>query len=129
MKEKDLQTKVNLYLRNRWERGPAVFELKICHEKSMPWGAVKDHQINALKIAKHGRLAYKIPDVGIEQKPFDCILLMGVPAYVLVMFYKKGQKNIYIIDVDVYEKESVESDRRSLTEERAAEIGELITLA
>lgn len=95
----------------------------------MRFDAVKPHQINALKVAKHGKLAYKIPDVGIEQKPFDCIFLTGLPAYVLIMFYKKGEKKFYIIDVDVYEKESIESVRRSLTEERASEIGEVYELA
>lgn len=127
MKEKDLQTRVTAYMKNRW-KGTAVFELKICHEKSMPFEMVKEHQIHALHSAKTGVIAYKIPDVGFDQKPFDMIVLDKVSAYVLVMFYTRGCNHFYIIDVDRYVAESELSERRSLTEERAQEIGEKIVM-
>lgn len=127
MKEKDLQTRVTKYMINRW-KGTAVFELKICHEKSMPFDAVKPHQITALRVAKTGVLAYKIPDVGYDQKPFDMMVLDRVDAYVLVMFYVRGCNHFYIIDVDTYIMENCFSSRRSLTEQRASEIGTKIVM-
>lgn len=127
MKEKDLQSKVTKYMIHRWQTN-AVFELKICKEPSLPFDAVKPHQINALKLAKLGTLAYKIPDVGYDQKPFDMIVLNKVEAYVLVMFYARACKHFYIIDVEDYIFESTYSERRSLTEDRAKEIGKRIDL-
>lgn len=55
----------------------------------------------------------------MDQKPFDCILLSQVPAYIGIMFYKRGEKNVYLIDVDAFELENATSIRRSLTEDRA----------
>ena len=111
---------------NKWTKynlkESSVFELKICKDKSLPFSAVKPHQIRGLKAARIG-LSYKLPDVGMDQKPFDCMLLNNVNGYVVVMFYKRGVKHFYIIDVDVWEKEITTSNRKSLTEERANQIG------
>lgn len=126
MKERDLQTRFNAWLRNRWQGGSAAFELKICHEESMPFSEVKEHQVRNLQIAKHGSLAYKIPDVGMDQKPFDCIFLDKVPAYVAVMFHKRGEKRVYLIDVDIFALEAETSARRSLTPLRASQIGQVV---
>jgi len=114
-------------MKNRWKTS-AVFELKICHEKSLPFSAVQDHQKAALRIAKHERLVHKLPDVGFEQKPFDMFVMSGVEAYVLIMFYTRGCKKIYLIDIDVWLEEERTSGRRSITEDRAKEIGLGITL-
>lgn len=128
MLEKKLQTKVNQYMMNRWYQGSSAFELKVCNEKSLPFSAVKEHQIHALQVAKHSTLSYKIPDVGNDQKPFDMIVLQGVPAYIIVMFYTRGCNHFYIIDVDTFVEESIRSERRSLTEERASVIGTKIVM-
>ena len=101
----------------------SVFELKITNNLALPFDAVKPHQIINLKIAKHGTLPYKIADEGFQQKPFDCVVLRGTPAYVVVMYYQRGQKKFYLIDVDVFTRETQNSDRKSLTEARAREIG------
>lgn len=127
VRESDLQTRITRYMKNCW-KGSAVFELKITHDGSLPFSAVKSHQSAALYIAKHGQLAYKLPDVGWEQKPFDMVVLGGMPAYILVMFYVRGCKTVYIIDIDVWQEEEKTSVRRSLTEDRARAIGKGITL-
>lgn len=89
----------------------------------MPFSAVQPHQILNLQLAKHGMLAYKIEDGTYAPKPFDCFVLAGVPAYIVVMFYRRAQKTFYMIDVDKYVEEVDNSKRKSLTEERAKEIG------
>jgi len=77
-----------------------------------------------LRHAKTGTLVWKIPDVGIALKPFDCFVLCRVRAYVAVMFYKRNQKTFYLIDVDIFLSET-----KGLTEERAREIGQECFLA
>jgi len=129
MREKDLQTRITRYVKNRWQHQSAAIELKITHSKSLSFAAVKDHQIAGLLVAKHGTLAYKIPDTGYDQKPFDMVVLTGAEAYILIMYYQKGCRICYIIDIDVFQKEKETSKRKSLTEERCAEIGEKIVLA
>lgn len=128
MLEKNLQTRITRYVKNRWQHGSAAIEVKITKEKSLPFNAVKDHQIAGLLVAKHGTLSYKIPDTGYDQKPFDMVVFQGAGAYILVMFWKRGCKTCYLLDIDVFLKEKKTSDRKSLTEERACELGETIVL-
>lgn len=114
-------------MKNRWKTS-AAFELKVCNELSLPFSAVQEHQLNALFMAKHSTMAYKIPDVGYDQKPFDLAVLGQAEAYVLIMYTRRGQKDFYIIDIDDFLAESKNSVRRSLTEARAQEIGIRLTL-
>jgi penicillin-binding protein-related factor A (putative recombinase) len=127
MREKDFQTRFNSWLTNRFV-GSGAFELKLTHEKSLPFSAVQEHQIHALNMAKYKSLVYKISDSGIGTKPFDCFKLENVPAYVVVMYYKRGQKDFYMIDIDAFMTEMNISERKSLTPERAGRIGKLYTL-
>jgi penicillin-binding protein-related factor A (putative recombinase) len=127
MREKDFQTKFNHWLTNRFV-GSGAFELKLTHEKSLPFSAVQEHQIHALNMAKYKSLVYKISDSGIGTKPFDCFKLQGVPAFVVVMYYKRGQKDFFMIDIDAFMTEMHTSERKSLTEDRAKKIGQVYTL-
>lgn len=122
--EKDFQKEFNKWVKYKYE-GSGAFELKICKGKSLPFNAVKDHQIDNLRIAKHSDkgLVYKIPDDSIGVKPFDSFKLVCVPSFVVIMFYKRGQKEFIMIDVDKYVEEVNNSERKSLTEDRAKEIG------
>ena len=122
MKESDFQTKFGHWVRNRYQ-GSGVFELKLCKEKSWQFSEIKEHQLAALYIAKHKSLYFKIPDVGVMQKPFDTIVIAGTPAYLAIMFYERGQREFFLIDIDILKREIEVSDRRSLTSDRAREIG------
>lgn len=122
MRESDFQTKFSLWLKYHSE-GSAAYELKFCKDPSLPFTAVQPHQIRALQFAKHNKVIHKIADVGVLQKPFDAFVLAGVPAYVVIQFWKPGYKIFYMIDIDDYVKESETSERQSLTEERAYQIG------
>ena len=106
-----------------------AFELKICKGKSLPYSNIKEHQLWALFNAKHTIIVHKISDMSYGYKPFDCFALAGAEAYLVVMFYKKGKKHSCIlIEIDVMMKEITRGGRRSLTEERALEIGRVVFL-
>ncbi len=128
MKESDFQTLFSKWLKYRFYK-TGVFELKITKEDSIPFSAVKQHQRDALYFANHGNIVYKIPDDTIQSKPFDCLMMVQVPAYVVVMFYlKRGTKHFYLIPIDAWANEQDHGSRKSLTEKRAQEIGQLCTL-
>lgn len=99
------------------------FELKQC-EVSLPFQAVKAHQIDALVCAKLGKFYYKIPDDSVGQKPVDCVALSGVDAYVVI--YYSREKFFCLIDVTDFVQEEKDSSRRSLTASRAREIAEIV---
>lgn len=105
-----------------------AFEAKICKEKSLPFNAVKDHQISNLYQAKHSLWNYKIPDAGY-QNPFDGIQLHQVPSWVVIFWYqKRDDKRFTMIDIDAFCEEKRISTRESLTYERSCEIGKCLEL-
>jgi len=123
MRESIFQTIFNKWLKYNWSKTGA-FELKISKNQSLPFNSVKEHQIQALLNVKHRNIAYKIADDSIGYKPFDSFFLKKEDAWVVIFFYNKlGKKKFYMIDVDVWVKEQSISKRKSITEERAAEIG------
>jgi len=95
----------------------AAFELKVCG-KSLPFSAVKPHQIAGLLHAKHARIFMKLPDVGF-QMPFDDFMLVKSEAYVVIRY---GSGRVVGIDVDDFIAESKVSERRSLTESVAQKL-------
>lgn len=119
--EKDFQTDFGRWLKVIY-RNTGAFELKLSKTGTLPFSAVKPHQRDALFHAKRNVMAYKIPDDTYSQKPFDCFSFAGVPAFVVIMFRGK-QKHFYLIDIDRWIREQNTSGRKSITEERAAEIG------
>lgn len=140
MVEKDMQVLFKHYLSNNPPTKPSVYELKMEKGRALPFERVYDHQIAGLRQAKHKGVYHKIADqpaawVGGKRvhfggkKPFDCLFLKGMEAYVVVMFYKPREtKTIYFIDVDDFVTEKETSERKSLTEERAREIAKSVSV-
>lgn len=128
MRERDLQTKLTHYCRNKWKDGSAAIEVKITKSKSLPFNKVLEHQVAALLLSKHGTFNYKIADTGYDKKPFDMFILNQSKAFIAIMFYTRGCRTIYLIDIDVWCHETKTSKRKSLTEKRAKEIGFEINL-
>jgi len=127
-KEKDFQRLFSKWLKHRFG-GSGAFELKITQGgRALPFSAVQDHQKEALFNAHIRSIVYKIDDSGIGQKPFDCFKLDKVPAYVVVMYYQRGCKHFYMIDIETWIREKKNSHRKSLTEDRAKEIGKVCVL-
>ena len=130
-KERDFQTLFTKWARNRYQ-GTAAFELKLARGNSLPFSALEEHQKNALLGARHAQIGFKIPDTGYTN-PFDFFTLSRVDAFVVVQFSnptaRTHPKDFYLIDIDAWCKEEETSERKSLTIEKAKEIGTLGVLA
>lgn len=99
----------------------------------MPFNRVAEHQAKALLDATGSGMYHKINDAPIfhgskmrftNPKPFDCFYLKRCSAYVVLWFYHPREKKEMIwIEIGEYIAERMRSARKSLTEERAREIG------
>jgi hypothetical protein len=129
MTERDFQTRFTRWARHNIKESCAC-ELKICKTKTLPFSAVKVHQRSSLLAAKKACLVYKIPDVGFDQKPFDCVILNKTSAYLVVLFHvKRGDNEFYMIDIDTVE-DIIAAGRKSIDKETAKEAATYIgTLA
>lgn len=117
MLERDITAKVLQTAKQNLLRSAAI-EIKLCKGESLPFSVLAEHQKQALLHAKHQRLVFKIPDLGL-QNPFDAFLLAGTEAWVAVVFYKERlYKTLFLIDIDAWVKES-EGQRKSLTKDGA----------
>lgn len=118
MLEKDFQTRFGKWATARWPLPrSSAFELKVCNGTSLPFDAVKEHQLAALRGVGR-RFVYKIPDVGFDQKPFDCFMLDRAPGYVVIGFCEPRKKvRGYAISVHTFESYRDFSSKSSLTEE------------
>lgn len=125
-REAAFQTKFNRWLKYEYKRKRVVssaFELKSATSSALPFAEVRLHQKESLLAAKHSRMVYKIPDDSIGYKPFDCFVLDSSAAFIVVQ-YPSGV--FYLVDIDAWCAEESTSKRRSLTEERAKEIAEIV---
>ncbi len=106
-----------------------AFEAKICKEQSLPFCAVKDHQVAALRRANMGIFNYKIGDHGFDQKPFDGFQMAHCESLVVIFWYqKRNDRRITLIPINKWTAEIESSDRKSLTYERSCEIGQCDSL-
>jgi len=132
MKEKDFQTEFG-----KRNKIAGVFELKFTKGKSLPFSALAEHQERAL-IAACGSdgLYHKISDFPIfskskarfnRPKPFDCMFLKWVLAYVVIMFWEpRKKKNVYYIRIFDWVDMREKANRKSVTEEMAKKYAESI---
>ena len=125
MKEKDFQKDFKNWVQENLDKVPcAAFELKIVKKTSsnvnrrFSFSQVEDHQVNYLSYAKHGYCYHKIADdaqtmrikgryvkIIRSQKPFDCFVLRGTGAYIVVWFYiPHHDREMYWIDVDNFKE-------------------------
>ena len=126
--EKDFQTLFNAWCKNIFKR-TAAFELKATENDSLPFNAVQEHQVLALLQVRHHTFVYKIPDLG-NQNPFDSFMMSGADAFVVIMFRSKdvGQKEFVMIPIEHWVAEQKSVERKSITMERAYEIGVVYSL-
>lgn len=138
MREADMQTLFRKHIQTRFPSSSEVYELKICKGSSLPFSALQKHQELALVNAETTGLFHKLTDPPIfyggktrfnAPRPFDCMALVQVKAFVVIWFYKPRAKKIAIkIPIQNFITEREQSSRKSLTEARAHAIGELIML-
>ncbi len=135
MKESDMQSEFSRWLKTGGGDGfdrSTTFELKLTKGgQAIPFRVVKEHQVDGLNRSswKDG-LYWKITDLSLGSKPFDCMWLIGCRAYVVLGWWDDGRRvdglglRWYGIDIDRFEEERKKSKQRSLTEKRAGEICE-----
>lgn len=105
-----------------------IWEVKKTNTNSIPFSGFADHQVASLMKAKHQRLNIKIRDVGIHQKNVDGMTFEKSPSWCLCCYPadNKDGYNCYSIDIDDWYNERRTCGRKSLTEERAKQLGTLI---
>jgi len=128
--EKDFQSSFRRYAKNRMSERTFVYELKVTKGDYINFSRLEDHQEYALRASSGGIAHHKLPDEGISQKPYDGFQVTGVPAFVGVLFNKEEQqKEFFLIPISDWRAAREEVDRKSLTRDKAAEIGERHELA
>lgn len=140
MKEKHFQTEFGHFLQRNILNLPgnmtAVYELKICKQKSIRFDRVKDHQILALLKAKTKWLYHKITDMphfeGMKtrfdaKKPFDCFTICRASAWIVIWPYvknqRKGSREMIFIDVEEWLKVKRLTEGKSIKVERLKSLG------
>lgn len=99
MHEKDFQK-----LFSRANNISGVFELKLVKTKSLAYSKVETHQIQSLLAANTEKgCAYKLSDMSIDKKPFDCFRISNYTAYIVVLYYVPRKTKIaYYIPIKLF---------------------------
>ena len=105
------------YLRDTVKQSCAV-EVKLARGNSLPFSALSEHQERALILASGKGMYHKIADGSGQQTPFDAFCLVGVPAYVAIVYGKV----CCLILINDFVQEKLESKRKSLTSTRAEQL-------
>ena len=102
-----------------------AWEVKRTTTNALPFAAFATHQIESLFRTKLQRLNVKIRDAGVFKKPFDGLTLEKSPAWCICCYPDKNRKGYmaYAIDIEMWFKERHTCGRKSITKERADEIG------
>lgn len=99
--EKHFQSEITKWFGEKKNKFNCVYELKISHGNTIPFSRFEEQQLPSLYQARYTGKNIKLSDALRNLKPFDGMHLMGVPAYVGIMFnIPKNQKEFYFIGID-----------------------------
>lgn len=141
MVESGMQTIFGKYLKAHLPQQNEVYELKMTSGISIPFSAVRKHQVENLQKVEAGEFYYKIPDQPVSYgigskyrfnipKPFDCLSVVDAKAYVVVWFYKPRKEKVFIkMRIKDFLEMKKYSKRKSFTEEMALQAGKPISMA
>jgi len=119
-RESQFQTNFSKWCKYNWPLNePAYFELKCARTSSLPFSAVSDKQLYNLQLK---RLIHKFSDMDRLGTPFDMVCFSG-KGYVVIQYYRPGNKEFFIIEIERFLEEKNKSQRKSLTEDTARVIG------
>lgn len=102
-----------------------AWEAKFSRTSRIPFSCLPAHQEEFLLKAERV-LGGKIPDVGIAKKFFDGYVLYKATSLFIAIYYLPRETEIYEIPIRSFLKEKYDSGEKSLTKERAREIGKRI---
>jgi hypothetical protein len=126
MVEKDYYNSINKYYTANATNSIA-WEAKITKSNTMNFSCLAPHQEESLLVAERS-FGYKIPDSGISKKGFDGFVLYRATALFIAIYYIPHKTEIYEIPIRAFLKEKYESGKKSLSKERAREIGKVLSL-
>lgn len=125
-REAEFAVKFSKWFKHKWpEDKPAYFEFKCCRSMALPFSAVSMKQLVNLEISK---FYYKFSDFDRMGTPFDAVGFCG-KGYIVIQYWKPRNKEFIIIPIDIFLEEKQSSSRKSLTEKRARELGQVCLLA
>lgn len=130
--EAQFNTEFGKWVRYCYEGPSAGFELKFTKKDSVPFTEFtrQEQQLPSIQACSTDRGVYhKISDDSRGAKPFDCFVIKQSVGYFVIMYHEgRGSKEFVMIDGYVLEEEMNSSERKSLTRERAYEIGTVYSL-
>ena len=128
-----MQTFFGKYLKENSPDETEVYELKFTKGISIPFDRVPEHQIEALLKSENEGLYHKITDQPwgrtsniryTSKKPFDCLFITKVKAYLVVWFYvPRKPKIFYKIRIKDFLEMEKQTDRKSFTEDMVSKWG------
>lgn len=127
MIERNYYAKINkYYVKNIKKYNNSIaWESKFTRNNRIRFDSLAGHQETHLLEAERC-FAQKIADVGISLKPFDGFVLYEALVFFISIFYTPKKTEIYEIPIREFLKEKYTSGTKSLTKEKAKEIGNLI---
>lgn len=102
-----------------------AWESKFSRNHRIPFSDLPAHQEKFLLKAEES-YGFKIPDNGRGQKPFDGFVLHKAISLFIAIYFLPRQTEIYEIPIRVFLNEKYTSIEKSLTKQRASEIGKRI---
>lgn len=129
MREKDLQAFMAKYLRQDNIKHTSVFEYKIIKHPKKSLNLISDfqpQQIPMLLKAENSALYKKLSDLDPTLKPFDAVLIVKAPAYVVALYYTPRKKNrVYFLRVGRLKAE-IDNNNFLLDELKAESLAERV---
>lgn len=103
------------------------WEAKFTRSNRINFDALMPHQEE--KLFRSTRVyGEKIADAGIMRKPFDGWVLFNAESYFIAIYFLPRETEIYEISIRNFVDEKYQSSEKSLTKQRASEIGKRIFL-
>lgn len=126
MIEKSYYAKISKYYTKNAICSMAV-EVKITKGNTLPFKCLAPHQEEFLLQAER-TFSHKIPDVGRLRKPFDIMVIHHAASALIAIYYKPRYAEIFEIPIRKFLDEKYNSGKKSLTKQRASEIGARILI-
>lgn len=102
-----------------------AWEAKFTRTNRLNFKCLSDHQEEKLLKAENA-YGEKIADSGLMKKPFDGYVLYKARSFFIAIYFLPRQTEVYEIPIRDFLKEKYAGKEKSLTKERASEIGRRI---
>lgn len=127
MQEKDYYAELNKYYTKHAKEieKSIAWEAKFTRTNRLNFKCLAEHQEEKLLKAE---MAYgeKIADAGLMKKPFDGYVLYKARSFFIAIYFLPRQTEVYEIPIRDFLKEKYAGKEKSLTKDRASEIGRRI---